>query len=164
MDIHFSHLFEPVPTVWDCPPLTAAMVQSAETTLKVRLPRRYLDVLNSKNGGYLRFNRYTSTVGDATTTFSVPILMGIGGPVAIDTVQDGLKLNQILTSQWGYPESSVIICHFGHGGYVLDYTDCGPKGEPSVKKVDSEMYPTVDSITIAVDFEEFLSGLHPGEA
>ncbi|WP_156038378.1 SMI1/KNR4 family protein [Actinoalloteichus caeruleus] len=65
-----------------------------------------------------------------------------------------------LIAEWGYPDVGVVICDMPSGGHdvvMLDYSQSGPYGEPSVAYVDEDRIPR----TVAGSFEEFLARLIP---
>ncbi|WTL18215.1 SMI1/KNR4 family protein [Streptomyces sp. NBC_01506] len=61
-----------------------------------------------------------------------------------------------LIAEWEYPEIGVVICHTpsaGHDTVMLDYSVCGPEGEPAVAYIDEDRAPR----RVAQSFEEFLT-------
>jgi hypothetical protein len=139
------------------PPLTDAMVGSAERALGYALPTSYLRLLGVKNGGRPR-RRCFPTVGDVLPEDHVRLetLFGIGGPWGIDSERFGSRR---LIREAGFPEIGIIVGWTptaGHDAVLLDYAQCGPRGEPRVTYVDSEDGLTV---VLAPDFATFLGGL-----
>jgi hypothetical protein len=139
------------------PPLTDAMVDAAERALGYALPASYLRLLRAKNGGRPR-HRCFPTGGDLLPENVVRLetLFGIGGRWGIDSGPLGSRR---LIEEGGFPEIGVIVCMTptaGHDAVMLDYRECGPRGEPRVVYADSE-----DGLTIllAPDFGAFLGGL-----
>jgi hypothetical protein len=84
--------------------------------------------------------------------------VGIGGTRGIDSEQGG---SRFMISDWGYPNVGIYIGHTpsaGHDGIMLDYSECGPAGEPRVIHVDVEGdEPQVQ--VLAANLETFLLGL-----
>jgi|SRR5262245_25109516 len=143
---------------WECPPLTARMVKAAEAKLGYRLPESYVELLNVKNGGYFTRQRYPTDRcprwADDHVLFD--FVQGIGGDKGIDS-RTG---SQYLISEWGYPDVGVVISGDGHTAFMLDYSKCGPEGEPRVVWVDVETGGDAPYVTIlAPDFATFLSKL-----
>ena len=136
------------------PPLDGDMLRRAEEALGVRLPRGYVDVLSHRNGGSLRRRCYPTTFPTswAADHIGVQALLGLGGERGTD------KMSAYLISEWGYPEIGVVLCDLPSGGHdtvMLDYSECGPDGEPSVVYVDEDRIPR----RIANTFDDFISGL-----
>lgn len=138
------------PSQWDGPPLTDALISTAERRLGVRLPAAYVALLRERNGGWARLRH------PKAPCFG---FKGVGSEEGVDALQDdGRRLNDVLIANWGFPRDSVVLfCH--HGGLCLDYGPCGPDGEPCVVWVNAEYLPTVRIETVAPDFATFLDGL-----
>jgi len=139
------------------PPLTDAMVAAAERTLGYALPAAYRNLLKMKNGGVPRRQCFpTAGTYWGDNHVRVVVIFGVGGMWGIDSEQFGSRK---LIREAGYPEIGIIVGMTptaGHDGIFLDYSACGPRGEPRVTHVDSE---SGDSQILAPDFETFLSGL-----
>lgn len=137
------------------PPLDSGMVRRAEEELGVLLPRRYVEVLHVRNGGTPR-NRCCPTsfpTSWADDHFEISGIRGIGGPWGIDPASGAGSA--YLIAEWGYPDIGVVICDTPSGGHdtvMLDYSECGPEGEPSVVYVDEDRVPR----RVAKSFDEFL--------
>jgi hypothetical protein len=153
------------------PPITEEMIAHAEVRLGVRLPPAYLALLRLQNGGVLRRCLFRPA-GDEGREFSLLILFGIGGNTGIDVPMsryrpgllnegDTLSVNESLQKNWRYPAESVVLCHLGHAGILLDYRTCGPEGEPSVIYADAEteLYPQIEISPVAPNFAALLAGL-----
>jgi hypothetical protein len=144
---------------WTGPPLTDAMVSSAERTLAVKLPESYLELLRYQNGGVLRRNCFRTSFPTSWSHdhFSLVTILGIGGEFGIDTDHRG---SSYLIQEWGYPEIGVVIGVTESAGpdtVMLDYRECGPAGEPAVSYVGEDRVPHV----VARTFGEFIDGLLP---
>jgi hypothetical protein len=142
------------------PPLDSDMVQHAERRLGVRLPAAYVDLLAQQNGGVLRCRRFPTAFSTswASDHFAVRALLGIGGDWGIDSQAGRGSPDQI--KEWGYPDIGVVICDMpsgGHDAVMLDYSDCGPVGEPAVVYVDEDRVPR----PVAASFAQFLARLEP---
>jgi hypothetical protein len=68
--------------------------------------------------------------------------------------------SRYLIAEWDYPDIGVVAFGTPSGGHdtvMLDYTNLGPDGEPTVAYVDEDRVPR----TIAGSFAEFLAVLRP---
>lgn len=163
-------------SMYDAPPLDEESVLRAERALEVRLPRAYLGALEERNGGILARQRFPvdglpeqaqrlgvpagrgghggrlDVLADPdNATIVVLALLGIGGRWGVDV------MSRFLVEQWEYPPG-IVICMLPSGGrdtVMLDYSRCGPRGEPSVVYVGDDRIPR----RIAPDFQSFLDGL-----
>ncbi|MGP4010196.1 SMI1/KNR4 family protein [Streptomyces sp. 4N124] len=141
-------------------PLSGDMILRAEGVLGLRLPPSYVAALSEKNGGVLKRRCFPTEFATswAADHFEVRALLGVGGKWGIDS-SSGLGSADLI-SEWGYPEIGVVICDMpsgGHDAVMLDYSESGPEGEPSVAYIDEDRVPR----KVAGSFEEFLSRLVP---
>ncbi|GAA0487243.1 hypothetical protein Ade02nite_11270 [Paractinoplanes deccanensis] len=150
--------FEPGPSHWTGPAVDDDMVRRAEQTLGYRLPTAYVDLLRRQNGGILEDNCYPTEFPTswAEDHFQMDVLLGIGHPEGADAQ------SATLIKEWGYPPVGVVIgitASAGPDTVMLDYTDNGPTGEPSV------VYVGADHVKhrVADTFEEFIAGFVPEE-
>src|SRR5262249_13874618 len=149
----WSNFFD-ASTYYTGPPLTDAMVASAERTLGYTLPASYLRLLRVKNGGVPR--RQCDPTGGTDWSDShvrVQVIFGIGDLWGIDSEQHGTRQ---MIAQAGLPEIGIVVGMTptaGHDAIMLDYSVCGPRGEPRVVFVDPE--DNVSAV-LAPDFESFL--------
>jgi len=152
----WSDFFD-VSTHYTGPPLTDAMVAAAERTLGYALPASYLRLLRVKNGGCPRRQCYpTAGTHWSNNHGRIVVLFGIQGPWGIDSDQFGTRH---LIDQAGLPEIGIVVGMTpaaGHDAIMLDYSVCGPRGEPRVVHVDPE---DDVSAVLAPTFEAFLRGL-----
>jgi hypothetical protein len=113
------------------PPLTDDLVLTAEQALGYKLPAAYLDLLRIQNGGLPR--RRSVPIGQDRV--EVTGLFGVGGWHGIDNPDRG---SRAMIREWGYPDAGVVIAptpSAGHDAVILDYSVCGPAGEPRVVHV-----------------------------
>ncbi|MFJ2926487.1 SMI1/KNR4 family protein [Streptomyces massasporeus] len=134
--------------------LDAGMVLRAEQTLGVRLPLSYVAVLELRNGGVpkRRCFRTDFPTSWAADHFEIRALLGIGGKWGIDS-SSGMGSADLI-AEWQYPEIGVVICDMpsgGHDAVMLDYSECGASGEPSVAYIDEDRIPR----TAASSFRDF---------
>ncbi|MBT2390613.1 SMI1/KNR4 family protein [Streptomyces sp. ISL-1] len=140
------------------PPLDDDMIRRAEEDLGVRLPRSYVEVLLQRNGGTPRRRCCPTTFPTswADDHFEISGIRGIGGAWGIDSSSGGGS--SYLISEWEYPDIGVVICDTpsaGHDTVMLDYSECGPEGEPAVAYIDEDRIPR----RAAHSFAEFLAQL-----
>jgi hypothetical protein len=139
------------------PPLTEAMVADAELSLGYRLPQSYLRLLRAKNGcAPKRPCHPTGGTGWSDNHVRVTSISGIGGRWGIDSEEFGTR--HMIRSA-GFPEIGIIVGWTptaGHDSIMLDYSECGPRGEPRVVHVDGD---SGESEILAPTFEAFLRGL-----
>ena len=144
-------------TYYTSPPLTDAMVAAAEKALGYTLPASYLRLLRVKNGGAPKRQCHpTAGTHWSDNHVRVVTLFGIGGRWGIDSPEFGTRR---MIEQAGYPEIGLIIGWTptaGHDAIMLDYSACGPQGEPRVIHIDAE---SGDCAVLAPNFEAFLGGL-----
>ena len=136
------------------------LITSVETELGFRLPRSYISLARSHNGGALRLTAHPSPIPTTWAEDHVAVTgifaIGRSAPNSLcGRYGQGLWLDE-----WGYPPIGVYFADTpsaGHDMLALDYRDCGPDGEPTVVHVDQEVGYTVT--TLADTFEEFVAGL-----
>jgi SMI1 / KNR4 family (SUKH-1) len=136
------------------PELTDELVRAAEHALGYKLPASYLRLLRAQNGGLPRRRCFPVGRGHVEITG----LYGVGGWYGIDNPDRG---SRSMIQEWGYPASGVIIAPTpsgGHDAVMLDYSDCGPTGEPRVIHVETETaVPRVR--VLSPNFAAFVAGL-----
>ncbi|ARE73776.1 1,3-beta-glucan synthase regulator [Streptomyces sp. Sge12] len=130
------------------------MIRQAEEALQVRLPKSYIDLLLVQNGGVLQNRCYPTDFPNswAQDHVCIDVIWGIGGEWGVDIISSNM------ITEWGYPDVGVVLGLMPSGGHdtvMLDYSDCGPLGEPAVAYVDENRVPR----RIAGSFSEFLGGL-----
>jgi len=142
------------------PPLTHAMIVAAETALEYRLPLAYIELLYVKNGGSPRQNCFPTQepTGWADDHVQIDQILGIGGDTGIDSAQG----SRYMIDEWEYPDVGIAFAYTpsaGHEVIMLDYSHCGPQGEPQVIYVDTETADCEPNIVVlAHNFEEFING------
>ncbi|MFF3275900.1 SMI1/KNR4 family protein [Streptomyces chrestomyceticus] len=142
------------------PQLDEDMVRQAEEDLGVLLPRSYVEVLLLQNGGTPQHRCYPTSFPTswADDHFEISGIRGIGGAWGIDSSSG--RGSSHLIAEWEYPEIGVVFCDTpsaGHDTVMLDYSECGPKGEPAIAYIDEDRVPR----RIAESFDEFLARLIP---
>lgn len=163
------------PAIWDAPedqdrsgyhePIPSDdLVTSVETELGFRLPRSYIDLARSHNGGALRLTAHASPTPTSWAEDHVAVtgIFAIGRHAPYSLC--GPYGQTLWLDEWGYPPIGVYFADTpsaGHDMIALDYRTCGSDGEPTVVHVDQEVGYTVT--TLADTFEQFLAGLVTSE-
>lgn len=142
------------------PPLTPEMIGHAESSLGVTLPKSYLQLLAERNGGIPLRRRFPTEFATswAEDCFEIAGLRGLGGEWGIDS-DSGLGSSDMI-EEWDYPPIGVVLCDMpsgGHDAVMLDYSACGPEGEPTVAYIDEDRVPQ----QVAATFAEFWEKLQP---
>ncbi|RZL08144.1 MAG: SMI1/KNR4 family protein [Hymenobacter sp.] len=140
---------------------TAARVQQAEALLGYRLPAAYLALLRTQNGGTPRRTRFPTATPTSWADDHVALsgIRGLGGQWGIDSPELG---SQFMVAKWGYPAIGIVVGECpsaGHDAIMLDYSVCGPTGEPQVIHVDVETQGEPVRTLLAANFSTFLQGL-----
>jgi len=144
-------------TYYTSPPLTDAMVASAERVLGYALPASYQQLLRVKNGGCPKRQCYpTDGTHWSNNHVRVVTVFGVGGQWGIDAEEFG---SRHMIEQAGLPEIGIVVGMTptaGHDAIMLDYSVCGLRGEARVVYVDPE---DDASAVLASDFATFLRAL-----
>lgn len=141
-------------------PLTEAMVAEAENALGYRLPKSYIALLKTQNGGRLLKRIFPTDQPNSWADDHIALtdICGIGGKYSII----GDNGSEAFIAKWGYPAIGIVIGHSpsaSHDAIMLDYRACGLVGEPRVVHVDVKSSNKPIITPLAVDFETFLWGL-----
>ena len=141
-------------------PFSPEMLASVEQELGYKLPAAYVELMRAHNGG-TPVNTCFPT-GEATSWAEDHV--AITGIFGIGRTKDyslcGELGSQFMLDEWGYPAIGVCICDCpsaGHDLIMLDYSTCGPQGEPTVVHVDQESDYAITYL--APNFEAFIRGL-----
>jgi hypothetical protein len=145
-------------------PLTPALLERVERELGYKLPAAYVELAQHQNGGIpVRTSHRTSE-----PTCWAKDHIAITGIYAIGERKRCSLLGEVGSKfwslEWGYPEIGVYFADCpsaGHDMLCLDYSDCGPTGEPRVVHVDQERDHKVTFV--APNFEAFIRGLASDE-
>jgi hypothetical protein len=136
------------------------MIRAAEDSLGYKLPKAYLRLIRARNGGTPRrcCFRTQGPTSWAADHIQVVGIRGIGGRWGIDSEDLG---SQYMIQEWGYPDVGIVVGETpsaGHDTVMLDYSECGPEGEPRVIHVETECdEPQI--LVLAPDFDTFVRGL-----
>ncbi|MFR9780494.1 SMI1/KNR4 family protein, partial [Micromonospora sp. MS34] len=118
-----------------------------------------LNLMYQRNGGVLRNTCHPTSFRTywPEDHFAVDVILGIGHDEGVDACSADL------VAEWGYPDVGVVIGvtpAAGHDTVMLDYSVCGPQGEPAVAYVDEDRVPR----RVAGSFAELIGGLVSCEA
>jgi hypothetical protein len=146
-------------------PFTSEELAAMEQELGYKLPAAYVELMKTHNGGIPVNTRFPTTEATSWAEDHIAItgLAGIGRtkPNSLG----GEFGSQFMLDEWGYPAIGVCICDCpsaGHDMVMLDYSACGPQGEPTVVHVDQEADYAITYL--APNFEAFIRGLVNDEA
>lgn len=92
------------------------------------------------------------------STYSVESIFGVDCEKPYSLC--GEQGSRFWVEEWGYPDIGIAICDTNSGGHdmvFLDYSDCGPQGEPCVVIIDQES--DYETTYLADDFASFVGGL-----
>jgi len=143
------------------PPVTDAAIRAAENALGYRLPTPYVALIHERNGGTPRHRCFPTAFASSWA----PDHIAVSGILGVGAHQRGIDAelgSQYMIEEWEYPDIGVVICDTpsaGHDTVMLDYSACGPAGEPSVAYIDEDRVPR----QLAPTFAGFLQGLVPCE-
>lgn len=145
-------------------PLSLALLERVERALGYKLPAAYVQLAQHQNGGVPTRTRHRTPEGTSWAEDHIAIT----GIYAIGETKPYSLLGEFGSrfwpSKWGYPEIGVYFANCpsaGHDMLCLDYSECGPGGEPRVVHVDQERDYKVTFV--APNFESFIRGLAPEE-
>ncbi len=141
-------------------PFTDELLKEIEEELGYKLPSSYVELMREHNGGAL--NRSVLPLDEIDTYTVLTSIYGIGREKPYSLC--GEYSTKFWVEEWEYPAIGVVIAETesaGHEMIFLDYTECGPEGEPRVVYIDQEWdYKT---IVVAENFEEFVNMLREEE-
>lgn len=141
-------------------PPSDELIREVEEELGYRLPESYLYFMKKHNGGMPKKTYCPMTDG------SFPVC--IEGFYGIGREKPNTLCGEMGTAfwleEWEYPAIGVVICDTisaGHDMIFLDYSGCGPDGEPCVVDVDQEL--AYRKKRLADTFEQFIEKLSTAE-
>ncbi|MBB1304362.1 SMI1/KNR4 family protein [Pseudoalteromonas sp. SR43-5] len=131
-------------------PLTDQEVQSTLNNLAYTLPTLYIQLMKIHNGGVPQ-NTLIQLGEEKPTNYHISTFIRLESIAAE---------SEYMRNEWGYPDIGLYICNCpsaGHQLVALDYTECGPTGEPTVVHVDQEN--DFKKTILATNFEQFIKTL-----
>jgi hypothetical protein len=141
--------------------ITPELVHAVETTLGYALPADYVRLLQVQNGGSPKRTCFPTSTRTcwAEDHVAVSCISGLGGRRGIASPTMG---SPHFIESWGYPKLGIVFAESptaGHDAFMLDYSSCGPRGEPTVIHVGVLMGYEPDITFLAADFATFIRGL-----
>ena len=113
-----------------------------------------------QNGGELRKNNFEGPFKRNWTSgsFDAEYISGVDSSKRYSLC--GEFGSKFWIEEWKYPNIGIAICGTSSGGHdmiFLDYSDCGPEGEPCVVHIDQE--GGYEITYLADNFKDFVDGL-----
>lgn len=150
------------------PPLTDETLAAAEAQFGVKLPRALVDLLRSRNGGYLE-NRDFKLNGES---FSVHEILGITlpqefsslGPLLCLDGEEAEEMREQFEQKAGEPAKLIQFAGADCWSYMLDYNRLNAAGEPTIIQVCLDDPEDVGVKRMADSIEEFMQGHYFGDA
>ena len=138
--------------------------KKVEKELGYRLPEAYKVLMKIQNGGELRKNTFRGPFRRSWSRgfFDVNYIYGVDS--SSDYSLCGKFGHKLWIEKWKYPNIGIAICGSVRGGHdiiFLDYSDCGPEGEPCVVNIDQEA--DYEITYLADNFKDFIDGLFSDE-
>ncbi len=136
--------------------------EKVEKELGYRLPKSYKTLMRIQNGGELRKNNFEGPFKRTWTSgsFDIEYISGVDSSKRYSLC--GEFGSKFWIEEWKYPNIGIAICGTSSGGHdmiFLDYSDCGPEGEPCVVHIDQE--GGYEITYLADNFKDFVDGLFP---
>jgi hypothetical protein len=145
--------------------VSSAMRRAVEGEIGYSLPESYLELLSFQNGGTPRSTNHRAA-GRTSWAHDHIAITGIYG---IDPKRPSSLLGEFGSkfwiSEWGYPDIGIYFADCpsaGHDMLCMDFTTCGPRGEPRIVHVDQEFDYKVTFV--AASFDALVRGLEPANA
>lgn len=141
-----------------------ATIALVEQKLGYKLPASYIALAKLHNGGLPTRTCYPVSTPNSWSTNHVALtgILSIGEKKIYSLC--GELGSQFMIEEWGYPDDGIYFgdCpSAGHDMILLDYSACGPEGEPTVVHVDQES--DYEKTFVAENFETFVCGLVDAE-
>jgi len=146
-------------------PFSDADVARVEKELGYKLPKSYLALMRTRNGGIPKYTNHRTNERTSWANDHVAItgLYSIGENKTYSLC--GQYNNNFWVEEWGYPPIGIYFADCPSGGHdmlCLDYRECGSNGEPQVVHVDQGWDYKITFV--AKDFESFIRGLESDDA
>jgi hypothetical protein len=139
--------------IYKLPPLKESDIKKAENLFNVKLPKSYLDILRTQNGGSIVYNAHPSPKPTSWSDHSVNVefIMGIGE-------NNGILETPYYIEEWNMPEGLILFSGQDHSWIAFDYRNTVEN--PPIVYIDNE---TEEVFKIADSFESFLKNLYVEE-
>lgn len=146
-------------------PVDTKIVRAVEDELGYKLPASYIELMAFQNGGIpkRRNHRTAEPTSWSHDHIAISGIYSIGRERACSLC--GEFNTRFWIEEWGYPAIGVYFADCpsaGHDMICLDYSACGPQGEPRVVHVDQEYDYKI--VHVADNFEAFARGLEDDSA
>ena len=144
--------------------VTDEQILSIEKELGYKLPPSYIEFIRLQNGGTPNCTNHRTKEPTSWAKDHVAITGIYGIDRTLSYSLCGSLGSQFWMDEWGYPAIGIYICDCpsaGHDMICLDYSECGPQGEPRVVHVDQES--DYEITVVARNFESFIRGLESDE-
>lgn len=139
-------------------------VTEVEETLGYRLPKAYIELCQkTQNGGLVKKMKISTNKPWPHNRVYISSIFSIGHTKTYSLA--GSMGSKFWPEEWGYPTTGVYFADCPSGGHdmvCLDYSKCGPTGEPQVVHIDQE--GNYRKTVIAKDFETFIRRLEYSES
>lgn len=136
-----------------------SIIAEVEKKLGYKLPKAYIDLCrNIQNGGLVKKTKKKTGKPWPVNRVYIDSIFAIGKSKTYSLC--GKMGSEFWCEEWGYPKIGVYFASCPSGGHdmvCLDYSKCGPQGEPRVVHIDQE--GNYRKTVIAKTFEEFIRGL-----
>ena len=145
--------------------MTQEKIALVEKSLGYKLPVSYIELMSNRNGGapVKSCHRTATRTSWSEDHVAMTAFLSVGADKQFSLC--GALGSQFMIEEWGYPPIGVYFADCpsaGHDMLCLDYSSCGPEGEPRVVHVDQEFDYAVTHV--ADSFESFVRGLEGDEA
>lgn len=142
------------------PSFTDLDVARVEKELGYKLPKSYITLMRTQNGGIPKRTDHKTSEGTSWAEDRIAItgIYSIGKDKTYSLC--GKFKSRFWVSEWGYPPIGIYFADCpsaGHDMLCLDYRECGPSGEPEVVHIDQERDYKIT--LVAKNFESFIRGL-----
>lgn len=146
-------------------PLTQQKIEMVEKALGYKLPDSYIALMRNRNGGAPVKNCHRTSTRTSWSHDHVAMtgFLSIGAERRWSLC--GAFGSRFTIGEWGYPPIGIYFADCpsaGHDMLCLDYSVCGPVGEPRVVHVDQEADYSITHV--ADSFESFVRGLEADDA
>lgn len=149
---------------YEAEPVTNDLVSSVEEKLGYQLPRSFIELMRTQNGGVPTRTCYRTNERTSWSHDHIAITGIYGISASKPNALCGEFSSHFWIDEWGYPPIGIYFADCpsaGHEMLCLDYSFSGPGVEPRVVHVDQELDYQVT--VLADTFEEFVLGLEPDE-
>ena len=138
--------------------------KKVEKELGYRLPESYKALMRIQNGGVFYKNTFELPFQREWTGELIDVEYILGVDSAKKYSLCGEFGNKLWIEEWKYPNIGIAVCGTSSGGHdmiFLDYSDCGPEGEPCVVHIDQE--GNYEITYLADNFKDFIDRLFNNE-